>query len=183
MYLLNDQLIDHYVRNTDRGKFLDIQDYESSCVRHTYYYFRLGHHYKIRNGQGWDMGELSESNPVLRIPPRGNVLVKSYEYFILSDNIMGIFGQVSDFNEWGLQLVHSPFLDPLFSGNLDLGIWNRFEEPCEIKLKMEIGKIKFFNVSDTYPVEQRERSGKWKARREFRDRDLKQEWVDGYGKE
>jgi len=184
MYLLNDTMIRSYV-NKPTGVYLDIQGFDDRFLHPTFYYFRLGHHYKLLNRDTgeWETSELDNENRIILLEQFGYVLVKSFERFYLSERVMAIFGQSSDFAKWGLQLVHSPFVDPLFNGHLDLGIWNRMPWTVQLELGQLIGKIKFFDISDTYPI--RDSQGtvsetKLKRRRDFRDEDPNQPWIDSY---
>jgi deoxycytidine triphosphate deaminase len=184
MYLLNDELIRSYIKKP-KGTYLDIHGFDERNLHPTYYYFRLGHHYKMldRDTGKWETGELDNQNRIIRLEQFGYVLVKSFERFYLSEKVMAIFGQTSGFTKSGLQLVHSPFIDPLFDGHLDLGIWNRMPWTVDLEIGHTIGKVKFFDISDTYPI--RDSRGtvsetKLKRRQEFRDDDPNQPWIDSY---
>jgi deoxycytidine triphosphate deaminase len=183
MYLLNDSLILRYV-NGPKGVYLDIDPFEERGLHPTYYYFRLGHLYKAKQADGnWEIGELNEEQRSLILEPEAYAHIKSLERFYLSEKVMAIFGQTSDLAGLGLQLVHSPFIDPFFDGHLDLSLYNRTSKPVEIQLGWPIGKIKFFDVSDTYPI--RDLTGtiseqKFRKRSEFRDTDPTPPWDDSY---
>jgi deoxycytidine triphosphate deaminase len=101
--------------------------------------------------------DLTEADPFLRLGPREYVRVESYEHFQLDKSILGIMGGVSDTARIGLQLVYSPFIDPLFPGEneygrLELGLLNLSEFEAHIRFMSRLGKVSFFDVSDTYPV-------------------------------
>lgn len=66
---------------------------------------------------------------------------------------MALFGQSSDLIKKGGQLLHSPFVDPMFKGKLEIGIKNISNKPIVLEYKKQIiGKISFFDISDTYPI-------------------------------
>lgn len=79
-------------------------------------------------------------------------MIRSLETFMLSSKVMAIFGQVSDLSKAGLQLLHSPFIDPTFFGQLELGLANHSGGEVVLEWKQSIGKVCFFDVSDTYPL-------------------------------
>jgi deoxycytidine triphosphate deaminase len=165
MYLINSEQIQRAVEVLPRGQRIDIRPFDASCLQHTSYYFRLGSRFARRrapSGQRQDafyddFGELSDAKPFLTLGPREYVRVESYEHFLLDARTLGILGGLSDIAKIGLQLVHSPFIDPLFPGDcevghLDLGLLNLSEYEASIRYKDKLGKVSFFDVSDTYPV-------------------------------
>lgn len=151
MFLLNDQLIRGYVQEGSRA-YLGIEPFEEDCLQNTSYYFRLGSHCKESSKPGQPLKELGPQGKILTIPAGGMAMIRSHETFLLSNKVMGIFGQVSDLTKCGLELMHSPFIDPTFFGQLELGIVNRTSSEVAIEWQQKIGKICFFDVSDTYPV-------------------------------
>src|SRR5688572_25102693 len=112
MYLLNHDQIRRYVA-APLGTYLDIVNFNEDRLQHTSYYFSLGRDYEIAEGDGFKLSRLDGERKHLVLPPNGYAVIKSHETFILSDKVMGIIGPVSDFVRWGLELVHSPFIDPL----------------------------------------------------------------------
>jgi deoxycytidine triphosphate deaminase len=159
MYLLNASEIRAAV-DEPVGMRIDISHFEPRNLQHTSYYFRLGSRYSRRGpakGSYYDQpGELSEGNAFLNLEPWESVMVWSYEAFKLDHQILGIFGGVSDIARLGLSLNHSPFIDPLYPNRsvgapLELGIQNLANEPASLRLHDTIGKVSFFDVSDTYP--------------------------------
>ena len=96
--------------------------------------------------------ELNDESKILELGAGGYAQIQSLEVFALSEKVLGVFGQISDFARRGLQLVHSPFLDPLFDGRLELGLWNHGEQTLRLNMEDLIGKVAFFDISDTYPV-------------------------------
>jgi deoxycytidine triphosphate deaminase len=151
MFLLNNQQILRHVQDESRS-YLDIDPFDENCLNPTSYYFRLGGQYKSLRESNGPASELSERNPKLIIPPRGVVRSLSFESFLLSNKVMAIFGQISDLAKLGLQMLHSPFIDPTFNGRLEIGLANPTDEQVEIQWQQQIGKVCFFDVSDTYPV-------------------------------
>lgn len=152
MYLLNAHQISKHVQSP-RGQYLDIINFDEGSLQHTSYYFRLGDYCETLGGTEPKITRLTEDKPYLDLGPNGYAVVKTHENFMLSDKIMGIFGQVSELAERGLELVHSPFIDPLFHGRLAIGLSNRLSVGVRIRLGDRIGKVSFFDISDTYPVE------------------------------
>jgi len=80
------------------------------------------------------------------------VLVLSYESFYLSDRTFAILGPSTDLQKSGLSLRYGQFIDPLFDGKLEVGIHNPFDEEINLKLGDKLGKLCFFDISDTYPI-------------------------------
>jgi len=174
MYLLNHEQIRRYVA-APRGTYLDIINFDSTRLQHTSYYFGVGRDYEILDGDNFRLARMNDGRgSILTLPPRGYAIVKSSEIFMLSEKVMGILGPVSDLMRLGLELVHSPFIDPLFYGQLELGLWNRLERPASISSEQIIGKVSFFDISDTYPIEVIPKSAqdeKFRKRRPLRDDD------------
>ena len=164
MYLLNADQIRRAVEGP-RGQRLDIRGFSASCLQHTSYYFRLGKFVTRLKSTGnradaFDrvIEDLSTGNGFLNLRPREYVYVESFEQFQLDAKTLGIFGGISDITARALQLVHSPFIDPLFPGErehgyLKLGLMNLTEADASIQYQDKIGKVSFFDVSDTYPVD------------------------------
>jgi len=151
MFLLNDEMILKY---KERG-WLDIEDFELKLLHPTYYYFRLGKWVQIwdENRKEYSFDELGRpGKKVLCIPARGYGLIQSLERFLCSKRVLAIFGQVSALPRRGLRLNHSPTIDPNFKGYLEMGLENLLDNPKEIRYGDAIGKIAFFDISDTYPV-------------------------------
>lgn len=136
---------------------LEIEGFDQKLLHPTYYYFRLGKWIKIWNGQikDYHSDELGEpGKEVLSIPPQGYALIQSLEFFSCSKKVLAIFGQISALPRRGLRLNHSPSIDPNFKGYLEMGLENLLDTPKEIKYGDYIGKILFFDISDTYPLGQ-----------------------------
>jgi len=122
-------------------EYIKINPYEEENHISNFYYFRLG---AIN-----DNGNLVEIDKTLTIPKNGFITVWSLEEFIFGERILGLFGNLSALVGRGLQLVHSPSIDPGFTGCLSLGIKNNTSDPVDLAMGDRIGKILFFDVSDT----------------------------------
>jgi deoxycytidine triphosphate deaminase len=181
MYLLNAQQISKHVQGP-RGHYLDIVNFDESKLQHTSYYFRLGEHCEILTGTTeHQIIRLTEEKPYLTLGPQGYAVVKSHETFLLSDKLIGVLGQTTKLAENGLELVHSPFIDPLYYGPLVFGLSNRLAKTVRIRLGDRIGKVSFFDISDTYPVSVIEGSilqTTFNERRPQRDDDPIPSWVE-----
>ena len=49
----------------------------------------------------------------------------------------------------GLQLIHSPSIDPAFDSALELAVRNNTDAAVRLEVGERIGKVLFFDVSDT----------------------------------
>lgn len=157
MYLLNASMIEK--NNKAKDGLLDIQPLENTHLCPTYYYFSLGPQYRRwnRSNKAWELGELEPGNEVLDIHEEEFVLIQSQERFRCSKQCFAIFGQSSGLIRKGLSLRNSPFIDPNFPdevdpGYLEIGLKNELNITVKLRLGDSIGKICFFNVSDTYPI-------------------------------
>ena len=151
MFLLNHEMILSYKKEG----MLDIQDFEPKLLLPTCYYFRLGKYARLwdQERRDYHLEELGEpGNEVLTIPPGGYALVQSLERFTCSKKVLALFGQISELPRKGLRLNHSPSVDPNFSGYLEMGLENLLNHQRELKFGDRIGKMLFFDVSDTYPI-------------------------------
>lgn len=149
MHILNDDLIIKYIRQSK--SILNIWNFSISNLQHTFYYFRLGSK-GFLNGNPFLLTTEKE-NSFLELKPGDYAIINSLEIFDLSANILAIFGQASDLTRRGAQLAHSPFVDPLFIGQLELGLFNHSKETIHLEFKTQIiGKISFFDISDTHPI-------------------------------
>ncbi len=166
MFLLNDIKILEFV-SENPPRYLGIKQFDNNQLQHTSYYFRLGPFYSSRASDQWT--ELSSKNQILELKPGDYFKVQSFESFWLSEKIIGFFGASSDIVSLGLRLIHAPFIDPLYDGPLVLGLHNQLKEPISIKFGDPLGKVCFFDISDTYPVQKREKSS-FAAKLEYRSR-------------
>lgn len=168
MFLLNHHQILDYVNR--RGQKFDIDPFDEDNLQHASYYFRLGSRYQRRTPmndreimvtEGRDpyldvYGELEgEPTKSLALQQNEYVLVQSLEHFRFDETIFAIFGAASTAARSGIQIVNSPFVDPLYpsrnrSEPLLIGMRNLNPDPVTIRMGERIGKIAFFDISDTY---------------------------------
>lgn len=138
---------------------LDINRFDLECMNHTYYEFRLGSTYRRwSEDNGKNLGELSPGREILDIKPGEFILVQSHEMFRCSQDVMGMIGSSTSLVKKGLSLEHSPFIDPRFPGDdvgvLEVAIKNELPVSRRLTFRDVIGKISFYDVSDTYPVDE-----------------------------
>ena len=156
MFLLNNNQILGFQKDPNNDT-LYIKQFSQEFLEHTYYYFRLGELYSRSRAEGpWN--ELSNKDRILTLEPGEYIRVKSFESFRLSSKIFAIFGASSKMIEFGLRLVHGPFVDPFYDNFLELGLQNHSTEQISLEFKQKLGKIVFFNIADTYPVRKKENS-------------------------
>ena len=123
------------------GNLLGIEPYDQTNHLSSFYYFRLG-----AKAEGENVVPIKGE---LTIPKLSIVNVWSLEKFTLSDRVLGLFGNSTGFVKRGLQLVHGISVDPGFNGSLVLGIRNNTTSEMTLKVGDIIGKILFFDVSDS----------------------------------
>ena len=123
------------------GALLRIDPYEEKNHLPSFYYFRLG-----AQAQGAQVIPIDGS---IKIPKQSAVTVWSMERFTLSDRVLGLFGNSTDFVKKGIQLVHGISVDPGFDGSLVLGVRNNSSSEVSVAYGEIIGKIMFFDVSDS----------------------------------
>ena len=154
MFLLS---ADQILRSVSERTVLDIQPFDSTALGASFYYFALGQHYcrfdtERNDWQTLDLLALPDASLV--IGPGEFVLIRSYERFWCSQHCLGVIGARSTLTRRGLALQYSPFIDPTFPGStdigyLELGIKNQLPRPTRLKFREHIGKVSFFNVSDS----------------------------------
>ena len=156
MFLLNARMIKE--NNAQHG-LLDIRPFHQLHLCPTYYYFSLGSQYRRwdRSKKDWERGDLVPGKEVLNIKEDEFVLIQSQERFRCSKQCFALFGQSSTLIRKGLSLRNSPFIDPNFPdevdpGYLEIGLKNELNITVKLRLGDCIGKICFFNISDTYPI-------------------------------
>lgn len=145
MHLLTATKLEELIAN---GKHLSVQPFERSMLQHTSYYLRISGRSDTKQGENW-VRDTPSDNGVLTIKPRSFVRVWTLESIRLSADVLGVFGQVSDLIEQGLLLVHSPFVDPLFEGQLRLGLHNLTNDPVSLTIGKPLAKIAFFDVAES----------------------------------
>ena len=123
-------------------KHLKIEPYEPKYHINNFYYFRFG---GINEG-----GDVVNTNQDVEIAPNSFIRIWSLEKFELSDRIFALFGNLSAMVNKGLNLIHSPSIDPGFSGSLSLGLRNNLNVPVTLNAHEKIGKIIFFDCADTF---------------------------------
>ena len=148
MFLLNRNMVIHHLNDGD----IAIENFEKLNLLHTYYYFRLASAYLVWDGKTKRFEKKNCDKGMIVIPARGYVLVESYERFKLNDKVFSTVSQVSDLPLSGLRLNHSGSIDPFYSGRLEMGIENLLDVDVSVEEKRNIGKILFFNVSDSRPI-------------------------------
>lgn len=149
MFLLNSILISQYLEEEDGT--LAIDHFKPENLEHTFYYFRLGSEGTL-NGTPFVLSKKRE-NRFLTLKPNDFATIKTIETFSLNAKLLGVLGQCSDISKSGLQLLHSPFIDPKFNKQLEFGIKNLNNKEVSLEYDIsKIGKVSFFDISDTYPV-------------------------------
>ena len=126
------------------GKMLSIDPYDETKHLGSFYYFRLG-----AEAVGDDVTQVKPIKTELVIPKQSLVTVWTLERLTLSDRVLGLFGNTTSFVKSGLQLVHGMSVDPGFNGSLVLGIRNNTGTDARLRVGDIIGKIIFFDVSDS----------------------------------
>ena len=152
MYLLNYAQIRRHV-NDNNSKYLEIEDFDESNLQHTSYYFRLGLNYTSFDEDGNKVKlEIKNKKSGVVIKPNEYIIVESIEFFSLSDKVKGTMGSLSEMIMKGLQINYSPFIDPLYKGWLCIGIKNLLAKEIKLNYGDNIGKVSFYDISDTYPI-------------------------------
>jgi deoxycytidine triphosphate deaminase len=120
--------------------YLKIHNYSSDNHSHTFY--------KFRYGAPDDKGNVGTPVP-LNLKRGSYTAVWSLEGFELSERVLAVFGHSSDLFLRGLELIHSPFIDPTFRGQLQLIVRNFSDHDVRLSPEDIIGKATFFDISDT----------------------------------
>lgn len=120
--------------------YLKIHNYLPDNHRQTFY--------KFRYGAPDDNGKVGTPAPV-NLKVGSSAAVWSLEGFDLSERVLAVFGHSSDLFRRGLDLIHSPFIDPAFEGQLQLVIRNFSNKAVTLSPGEVIGKVVFFDISDT----------------------------------
>ena len=140
---------------TDRSEdLLMITHFDERMLQHASYYFRLGRRYspQPRTSRTMDSVTMADGD-VISLTGHGYTVIESYERFTLSSRTLAIIGPSSDLVDSGLLMVHGPVVDPLFDGRLSLGLWNLSPVVVELTVTQVIGKLIFFDISDSGPIE------------------------------
>lgn len=120
--------------------YLKIHNYVPESHKQTFY--------KFRYGAPDDNGKVGKPVP-LNLKRGSSAAIWSLEGFELSERVLAVFGHSSDLFRRGLELIHSPFIDPSFKGQLQLVIRNFSEREVRLSPEEIIGKVIFFDISDT----------------------------------
>jgi deoxycytidine triphosphate deaminase len=139
MFMLSKFMFDAAYANQ---KHLKIEPYEPKHHINNFYYFRFG---GIK-----EEDKVVKTNEDVEIASHGFIQIWSLERFELSDRIFALFGNLSAMVSKGLDLIHSPSIDPGFSGSLALGLRNNLNVPVTLHPHEKIGKIIFFDCADTF---------------------------------
>lgn len=120
--------------------YLKIHNYSSEDHKQTFY--------KFRYGAPEYNGSVGEPGPI-DLVPGSSATIWSLEGFELSERVLAVFGHSSDLFRRGLELIHSPFIDPAFKGQLQLVVRNFSGQEVRLSPGEIIGKVIFFDISDT----------------------------------
>ena len=155
MFLLNSIVIGDHL-DEDNGT-LSIAPFIEKNLEHTFYYFTLGGE-GLLNGKPYSLSK-KQSERYLTLEPNDFAIIKTIETFTLSGKVLGILGQCSEITKLGLQLLHSPFIDPKFNRPLEFGLKNLNNQAITLEFGVsKIGKVSFFDISDTYPIKVKKNS-------------------------
>jgi hypothetical protein len=124
----------------ETSAYLEILNYSAECHKQTFYKFRYG-------APDLD-GNVGTPVPI-ELEPNAFAGIWSLEGFKTSERVFGLFGHSSDLFKRGLELIHSPFIDPGFPGQLQLVIRNFSHRTETLSPGETIGKVTFFDISDT----------------------------------
>src|SRR5438128_905530 len=91
---------------------------ENRCVDNHYHT-----HYKFQFGARDENGNVGEPSAIL-LKPGEYANIWSLEGFKLSERVVAIFGHPSNLFMKGMELIHSPFVDPGYKGPLQLVVRN-----------------------------------------------------------
>lgn len=120
--------------------YLRIHNYLPENHQQTYYKFRYG---------APDVDGKVGKPGVIQMKRSSSAAIWSLEGFELSERVFAIFGHTSVLFKRGLELIHSPFIDPGFPGQLQLIIRNFSDHEVSLTPGEILGKIMFFDISDT----------------------------------
>lgn len=124
----------------EKTPYLQIHNYEPENHMQTFYRFCYG--------APDNKGKVGVPEPV-NLKPGTYRSIWSLEGFQLSERVLAVFGHSSELFLRGLELVHSPFIDPGFPGQLQLVVRNFSDQIVLLSPKEIIGKVVFFDISDT----------------------------------
>jgi deoxycytidine triphosphate deaminase len=143
MFLLSDVLIRRYMANRN----FDIHPFLEKNLGQTCYYFRVGDYADILTD---DRGSINVRVNGLTLPSGVMASIRSLETFKLPDHVLGLLGnQTSNATDHRVQLLHGPSIDPGYHAPIEFVVLNIGQRPVEIKYGARIGKVMFFDVSET----------------------------------
>ena len=120
--------------------YLKIHNYSADSHQQTFYKFRYG---------APDVsGKVGTPSPI-KLKRSSSATVWSLEGFELSERVFAVFGHSSVLFNRELELIHSPFIDPGFKGQLQLVVRNFSDHEVTLAPGETLGKIMFFDISDT----------------------------------
>jgi dUTPase len=120
--------------------YLKIRNHSPEQHKQTFYKFRYG---------APALGDGVGTPGSIRLRRGESKPVWSLEAFELSERVLGLFGHSSELFLRGIELVHSPFIDPGFQGQLRLTLRNVSDQEVALNTGDVIGKVVFFDISDT----------------------------------
>lgn len=118
--------------------YLKIHNYSPDNHQQTFYKFRYG------------APDVKGKVPsAIQLKRSSSAAIWSLEGFELSERVFAIFGHSSVLFKRGLELIHSPFIDPGFPGQLELVVRNFSDHEVTLTPGEILGKVMFFDISDT----------------------------------
>lgn len=154
MFLIRNDIIKRNAGSDTTWGYLDIERFNEKAVFHTGYYFHLGStgHIETDNGD-WHPFNLEGPRGQVRtleIKPGQNAQIWSDENFLLSNRVMAMFGQKTEFGvDEGFELIHGPTIDPGYRGPLKMIARNISKRSQHLRHGQRIGKIIFFDITET----------------------------------
>jgi deoxycytidine triphosphate deaminase len=158
MFMMSDQLIKRYRQREG----LIIDPFSPDCCRDNAYYFRLGEFASSQKSA--KRFQLTETKDFIEIAPFESFWVKSRERFTLPDRILVQIGQPTALaTKRHVQLIHGPSINPGYGAATSKGkgadeqkavavevvLFNFGADPVKINYGDEIGKLTFFDISDS----------------------------------
>lgn len=84
------------------------------------------------------------------LPPKGFIVGKSKESITLPNNIAGLYdGYIGIATQGVFTHVSSTLIDPNFSGQITLEIYNASDTPVELTKDMRVGHVIFLQVTNS----------------------------------
>jgi len=120
--------------------YLKIHKYSPDNHQQTFYKFRYG---------ASDVNGKVGTPSTIQLKRGASAAIWSLEGFELSERVFAIFGHSSALFKRGLELIHSPFIDPGFPGQLQLVVRNFSDHEVTLTPGEILGKVMFFDISDT----------------------------------